>query len=323
MTKLIKRILILTSVLVLMDFIIGTTLNQILINSPDGRYFKANYSLKNCNEDIIIFGSSRAETNYAPFIFEDLLNLSCWNTGRGGQSLPFWYAMEKGVLARYTPKIAIINVERDFLSSDLNNGSYERAGFLRPFYYGHPEIRPLINKISKHERILLISKTYAFNSSFYYLFRPYLIKGLDGRKDDKGWKTRKGVMQRNETELRNIKTARNLNLDTMKLFEEFLQNLTSKGCKVYVVASPNHGVLVESTSTFEHIKRMKNIHFINFSNDIMLSNNSKLYKDPNHLNVDGAVEFSKRVCRKIVEYERRNMGIAGSLKGSNFQFNSI
>lgn len=302
MKILFKRVLFLIIILIIVDFVFGFALNKILVNSPDGRYFKAEYSLKKCNEDIVIFGSSRAETNYAPKIFENVLNLTCWNTGRGGQSLPFWYAMEQGILSRYTPKIAIVNVEREFLSTDLKV-SYERSGFLRPFYYDTPEIRPVINKISKFEKLLLMSKTYAYNSSYYYLLRPYLIKGIDGEIEDKGWKTKKGTIPVGKDSLIKINTSSEINHGTLKLFNSFISDLTSRGSKVFVVLSPNYGSMVESTSTINYLKKMKNIRVIDVSNDKTFFNNNEYFKDANHLNIDGAIEFSIKVSHEIMRYQ--------------------
>jgi hypothetical protein len=302
MEKLIKKLFILLLLIIAIDFSLGIILETILVSSPDGRYYKAYHSLLECKDDVIIFGSSRAETNYAPLVFEDSLKQSCWNTGRGGQGLPFWYAMEEGILQRYTPRIAIVNVERDFLSANLD-GSYERAGFLRPFYYIQPAIKPIINKISKFEQFLMLSKIYAYNSSFYYLLRPYLIKGIDGKREDKGWKTRQGVILDKKHDLKIVETDNTLNDSTVYLFEKFIENLTNKGCKVYVVISPNYGVLVESTSTIEYLNSKNNIYLINQSNNTFFSSNPNFYKDPNHMNVNGAIEFSKKIVNEI-KHER-------------------
>lgn len=308
MKIILKKFILIITILYALDFCLGLILMKVLEYSPDGRYYKANYSLNKCNEDIIIFGSSRAETNYAPFVFEDSLKLTCWNTGRGGQTLPFWYAMEEGVLLRYTPKIAIVNIERDFLSTSLKEG-YERSGILRPFYYRNKEIRPIINEISKFEQFYLLSKIYAFNSSFYYLFRPYLIKGLDGKIEDKGWKTRDGIVTENRNNLEIYNTSLKLNNQAVQLFQNFITNLTNRGCKVFVAISPNYGCIVESTSTIEFVKTMKNITLLNFSNNASFSSNNKYYKDENHLNIIGAIEYSKEICNAIIKHERTTSGI--------------
>lgn len=298
MKKLFIKIVILLLVLIAIDIVFGIIFRRIIEISPDGRYYKANYSLSQCNEEIIIFGSSRAETNYTPFIFEDSLKLSTWNTGRGGQSLPFWYAMELGILDDNIPKIAVVNIERDFLSSDMSN-SYQRAGFLRPYYFKHNEIHPVIDKISKSEKYLMFSNLYAFNSSFYYLLRPFLLKGLDGKKELKGWKTRDGVISKPRRDYNIYASKQSLNEETVKLFNLFIENLTTEYCDVYVVISPNYKQLIEYSPTIEYVSNMKNVTLLDYSNNKIFVDNHLYYKDPSHLNIKGAVEFSKYISHEI------------------------
>lgn len=299
MKKIFKSLFILIIALVILDFSIGRLLETVLEYAPDGRYYKANYSLNKCTEEVIIFGSSRAESNYAPFIFEDSLNIKCWNTGRGGQTLPFWFAMEEGIVSRYTPKIAIINVEKDFLASNLKEG-YEHSGFLRPFYYGNQEIRPVINKISNFEKFYMYSRIYAFNSSFYYLFRPFLVKGLDGNLKDNGWKTKDQNMSTKISQLKKYNSSLKLNPKAIQLFETLVSNLTSGGCKVYIAISPNFGIIVESTPTIDYLKKMSKITLLNVSNNPAFSINNQYFKDIHHLNTKGAIAYSKEICHMIL-----------------------
>ncbi|MDN3643382.1 hypothetical protein QWY87_11770 [Lutimonas halocynthiae] len=305
MLKLFRRILVLIIIIALLDIGFGFLLGRIMDMSPDGRYYKAKYSLEKCEEDLVIFGNSRAETNYAPFVFEDSLNLSCWNTGRGGQTLPFWIAMKNGLLKRYSPKTVIINVESDFLIPNLDE-AYERAGFLRPFYYKHPEIRPIIDKISFFEKYLMISQLYSYNSSFYYLLRPFLIKGIDGNRNDKGWKTKSGNIANTENlEIEHInRNNKKINDNTLKEFNNFINSLVDHGCEIYVVISPIYGENIESTSSMEYLESMDMLTVINLGNKSDLYNNPNYFKDPGHLNVQGAIEFSKILSHKILDFKR-------------------
>lgn len=295
--KLLYRIGIVVIILVSIDFIAGIFLDAVLENSPDGRYYKANYTLNECKDDVIILGSSRAETNFAPFVFEDSLNLSVWNAGRGGQGLPFWYASQQGILANHSPKIAIINVEYDFLSGELQ-GSYERAGFLRPFYKKAPAIQPIINEISTYEKYLVNSKLYVYNSSFYYLFRPYFFKGLDGPIDGKGWKKIKGVLS-SEVNLSVVEHSKALNPDSIKLFEQMIHDFQSKNCSVFVVISPNYGKYVESSETLDYLKKERGFSLLDESRNLNFIENNKLFNDKDHLNTKGAILFSQVIAGKI------------------------
>lgn len=302
MKRLFTKLLILTVFLFGLDWAGGLILRRILYHSPDGRYFKALYTLDRSTEDLIIFGSSRAEANYVPDEFKKSLGLSTWNAGRGGQFLPFWYSLYLGMEKRHIPKVVIINVENDFLKPNDTSSAFERAGFLRPFYKSHLPIQPLLNKISKSEPFLIKSDLYAFNSSFYYLFRPFVFKGVDGKIEDKGWKPLKGVMPPKEVEPSIINENDNkLSPLFVEIFEKFISDLNSNGIKVFVCISPDFGRIVKETSTLNYLKGINGIKLIDFSSNTEFVTNHKIYADKDHLNIEGARQFSKTLAKKIGE----------------------
>jgi hypothetical protein len=296
--RLLKKAILLFIAFYIFDYIIGYGLDIIRDNSPDGRYFKSQYSLEKGKEDIVIFGASCAETNFAPSIIEDSLKMTCWNASRGGQGLPFWMCMELGILKRYTPKIAIIDIGEERLSAKLDE-FYDATGILRPFYNNHKEIQHIIDRISFFEKYFVHSRLYSYNSSFYYLFRPYFIEGLDGRKEDKGWKPLDLYLAPSVPKLVNINTSKKLNDQSVEMFNEFVTNLTKRGCKVYVVIVPTYNERVISTSTIEYIKKMKNVQIIDFEDNIVYSQKSEFFYDFMHLNREGALLYTKNMAGKI------------------------
>ena len=95
-------------------------------------------------------------------------------------------------------------------------------------------------------------------------------------------------------------SKKNLNHDSVLLFEKFIGNFISKGCEVYVVISPNHGILIESTSTIKYLNSKKELVLLNYANNHSFSENSDIFMDSSHLNRLGAVKFSKRICSRIL-----------------------
>jgi hypothetical protein len=300
MKKLIVRIGIICVAFVVLDLTVGNFLYMLLKNSPDGRYYKTRYTLEESEEDVLILGSSRAEGNYSPLVMEESLEMKVWNAGRGGQGVPFWYAMNQGVLARHTPKIVVINVENDFLKFDPNDKSYERAaGMLRPFYKRHEPVQGIVDLTSKAERYLLYSNFYAFNSSFYYMLRPFFFKGVDGKVEDKGWKPQYGKMDGSKVPPRVINE--NGEFDQMKadMFSDFVTDLKKKGSKVFIAVSPDYNKRVEHTPSLDFVSSLDGVYMLDFSNDTVFTKNPDFYIDPIHLNEDGAIEYSKKVAQEI------------------------
>lgn len=297
------KILLVLGLFLVVDQLGGLLLDTLRDNSPDGRYHKAKYTLEHCDEDVVVIGSSRAEINYVSQIIEDSLRISCWNAGRGGQGMPYFRAVQEGILARYSPKVVILNID----DNDLEGGmAYEHAGFLRPFYSTHPEIRPVLDKTSKFEWLLLKSRLYAYNSSFYYLIRPYLVPGLDGKAEDKGWKPRPGTMDYDpgkKLESEPVKTP--LNPEAVAAFDYMVDKFLEKECQVLFVVSPNYGRSIGSSSAIEYLKKTSEktgIPVFVYSADSSYITHPELYVDPEHLNIDGAQKFTRELVQQIKPY---------------------
>lgn len=300
MKKLFTKIFIILCILAIFDWLAGILLDRLLEHSPDGRYLKTKYSLENCDEEIVVIGSSRGEINYIPKILEDSIGMSCWNASRGGQGMPYFRAIQEGLLSRYTPRLVILNIDDNDLESPPN---YEHAGVLRPFYKSTPEIRPILNETSTFEWILLKSRLYAYNSSFYYLIRPYFYEGLDGKFSDKGWKPRLGKMAVEMNQQMEIVTEKiSLDNSSVELFDTLVNKFKQKGTQLIFVVSPNYGRSVDSSSAIQYLSRVskkENIPLFVYSNDRNFITKPEYFIDPDHLNVEGAEIFTKNLVQKI------------------------
>ncbi|MCB0656582.1 MAG: hypothetical protein KDC57_10625 [Saprospiraceae bacterium] len=298
--SLLRKAVLYALILTGLDQIAGSFLDVVLDHSPDGRFYKAKYSLEECDEEIVIIGDSRGEMDYIPSVFIDSLGMTCWNASRGGQGLPYFRIMQEGILNRYRPKLVLFNVEDNMLEMPVN---YERAGFLRPFYQSHPEIRPIINQVSPFERLLMQSRLYAFNSSFYYLFRPYLFHNLDGKREDLGWKPRPGmVIPEEEHEFIKETALAPLNPQSVAMFNEFMARFQEAGIMVMIVTPPNYNVQVVKSSTDCYVADYCQEHHIplfRYSENIPLITHSEWYGDRDHLNPEGAVLFTQKVAHRI------------------------
>ncbi|MBP6825454.1 MAG: hypothetical protein KA165_02745 [Saprospiraceae bacterium] len=307
MRKLVTKISIVLALLFAVDVLAGIALDWLRDHSPDGRYYKTKYSLESCKEDVVVIGSSRGEINYVSQVIEDSLGMSCWNAGRGGQGTPYFKAIQEGILTRYAPKVVILNVDDNDLETPPN---YEHAGVLRPFYHSCAAIRPVLDKTSTFEWLLMKSRLYAYNSSFYYLIRPYFVEGLDGKTSDKGWKPRLDKMTAEFDGTLQPEPARtNLDTASVALFESIVTKLKEKGCRIFFVVSPNYGRTVSASSAIEYLKQTSaknDIPLFIYSNDTSFITKPEYFVDPDHLNVDGARLFTQRLVEQIKPYTNTN-----------------
>ena len=303
--KLAVKILLLLSILVVIDFAFGQLLGSLLHEQTDGRYFKIEYSLNKCNEDVIIIGSSRAEANYNPSIIENELGLTCWNAGRGGQGLAYFYSIEASVLSRYSPKLIIVNIDQNALEWPID---YDKSAILRPFVKQNPHIKELFSQKDWSEKYKLYSNIYAYNSAIFYFLRPFFIKGKDGKNSDKGWKPLEGQINSSSIVQQHPRgyfdQTNNLNPEKISLLNKMISLAQKKNCELIFVFSPDFYPPLYKTSTnvyFKKLNREKNIKVIDLSADKQITGHPNYYKDIDHLNHIGADIFTKRLIREIRE----------------------
>ena len=144
------KLLVLFITLVFFDFIIGSLLNIFYFKQESGLQYRTTYSIEKTTADLLIFGSSTANHNYHPGIFQNRLNMSYYNVGRDGKSIFYHYAVLEAVLKRYTPKMIIYDFDEHEFSKDQE--SYDRLSSFLPYYKKHPEIRSIVDLKSPYEK---------------------------------------------------------------------------------------------------------------------------------------------------------------------------
>ena len=165
MKKFIDKLLVLVLLLVGLDICFGMVMDDMYQHAKSGTTSKSTYIANKTNEDVLIFGSSRAVHHYNPQIIEDSLGMSCYNCGYDGNGILLNYGYYQMIIERYAPKVIVYDVigEFDFLPGD--NLRFLKG--LRPFYKNNM-IREYIAGIDNIESIkdfssLVIILTFLFS----------------------------------------------------------------------------------------------------------------------------------------------------------------
>ena len=87
MKKYIRNILLFFVAIVVIDLLFGVVCQYLNDHSKGGGIKSRYYVCKESNEDVLIFGSSRAKHHYVPDIIEDSLSMTCYNTGEDGNGI--------------------------------------------------------------------------------------------------------------------------------------------------------------------------------------------------------------------------------------------
>ena len=152
------KVFLFFSIIFLLDFSTGSLLKYLYFHQNSGWLYRSSYAIDSTQAEIVIFGSSTANHHYNPDIFEKRMGMSTFNAGKDGQAIFYHYAILKGMLKRYSPRIVILDFNVGEFEKDQR--SYDRISSLLPYYENHPEIRSIILLKSPYEKYKLISKIY-------------------------------------------------------------------------------------------------------------------------------------------------------------------
>ncbi len=300
------KLIFLVVVVFVFDFAIGNTLKYFYFKQESGLQYRTTYALEKTKADMLVLGSSRANHHYYPKVFEKGLDMSFYNAGRDGSYIFYQYAMLKGILKRYTPKIVIL----DFMKKEFARepGSYDRLSSLLPYYDNHPEIRPIIRLKSKFEEFKLLSQIYPYNSSMLTIAIGNTVYNKKREQDIDGY-----IPLKNEwsASLKSVKVI-NYEFDSLKVktYQSFINDCRNAGVKLYIVCSPS---FEKDESPDKSVKMAKeialknNVAFIDFSNNPIFFNN-QLFTDIDHLNNTGAIKFSEILVGEINSLDHEKSG---------------
>lgn len=294
MKKFITYILTFFAMVWLIDCAFGVGCKYLCTHAKGGDTRIHHYINKECTDDILIMGSSRARHHYVPSILSDSLGANVYNCGVDGYGIIFMYARLLMMTDRYTPKLIIYDLTPDFDFDQTDNLRY--LGYMNR-YYDEEGIRDIIDLVSPSENIKLKCKLYRYNSSFVKLLTDNIAPlQLIG---DRGYDPIYEKMSY-ETPYTLIQQKQNWDLVKKECMDRFVSLCKEKGIKLIFVFSPyasgEDNPYRDVASLYAENNR---IPLLNFYSDPNFSRHWELFGDTSHLNDDGARQFTSIIATLI------------------------
>ena len=298
MKKYIGYIVLLFAIVLAIDFGFGKVCDYLNAHAKGGAT-KQMYDLCMKDQyDILIMGSSRAHHHYVPQIMEDSLGMSCYNAGVDGNGIILMTGIYRMITQRYQPKLIIYDVEQAFdlflYKADNNCTRYLAAQ--KPFY-NQPGISQIFKDVSKEEYYKAHSGLCRYNSVSIPLFIDYLsFRPMDS----KGYSPMNGKMEK-EPEKRDTKGSPVIDSLKLQYMYDFIKDVSEKGIPLIIVVSPKYGVV--DSCDFEPIKELcdaYHVPFVDYYADQEFMTHKEWFKEPMHLNDEGARRFTERLVGEII-----------------------
>ncbi|MFP5039450.1 hypothetical protein [Parasediminibacterium sp. JCM 36343] len=301
-----KKIFLFILILAIFDYMIGQCLHYIYFSQKRGQFAQTTYSLDSSNQDILVFGNSRAARHYSSAILSDSLHKTCYNLGMDAQGIIYATALQEVIFNRHKPSMVILNINAwEFDESPVK---YERLSVFLPYCKEHPELIKYIKLSSPAAKWELLSNVYTYNSTFFTTISnlsqannlPKIQGGYDPmikkmNATEIAFVKKKIVLQAEENRQKPPK------IDTIAFsyYSNFLKKCVDNHIPTYVIISPTlvpeeqskgKEKLIEITQSFPTIK------FMDFSSDPDYNGHFEKFADFLHLNKEGAEAFTKKLA---------------------------
>jgi hypothetical protein len=229
-------------------------------------------------------------------VFENKLNMSCYNAGVQGQGILFLSVIEEIILARTKPKILVLNIDEEWFIKSAE--SYDRLVDLHPYYTKYPKnIKPILDLKSKYEHLKMAVKSYRLNSTIVHIVKYLLVPQIDqngynplyDKMSPPDFTPQPVVTQNTET----IKS--DIDSNFVNAFNKVIKLANNSNIELLFISSPT----VEGTKSKNESSEMMNdlilksgFPFLDFSDDKHFVYRYELFFDSDHLNNEGAILFS-------------------------------
>lgn len=293
MRKFIVKILILFISLFIIDQVAGLIFKNWLGKVTTGYLGKENYICDHCNEDILIFGSSRAEYHYNAKLIEDSLGVTTYNCGASGYGIILSYGRLCLLAERYHPKLIIMEITPEFDLVDYEDISKDLGGLKG--HYDRNCIKDIFERVDPTEKFKMLSYFYRYNSNFVHnplrLFKstPFTKNALGNQ----GFRTMHKELDRMKVGEKKEKEVFKLNEVKLFYLKKFVEAARGFSQILFVVSPYWQGRNPETFNSAKHLADSLSIPFLDFSNNTKYNYSDKYFADRVHLNARGADEFTK------------------------------
>lgn len=292
------KLLVFILVVGIVDYSFGVAFDYLRANAKDGDDKRIYDICKNNQYGIVILGSSRAHHHYVPDILTDTIGLSCYNAGFDGNGVILSYGILKLILEKYKPNLIIYDVEPafDIEYYEQDNNCTRYLKMLKSFYL-NDDVKEIFMTISKEDYFKNFSGIARHNSNIILETFSYFRKETE--HNDCGFHALNGVMNNNakmqETEIPMM--------DSMKInyFRKLLSDAKNSKVPMVVVYSPKYEYTnVATLDTIRKICKENETLYWDYSNNKKYID-TRLFKEPMHMNITGARLFTQEIASKLKE----------------------
>ncbi len=295
------RVAVFVLIVFLMDRMIGIVCEKLYHKSNDFTIHKLCYTIDSTKEELLVYGSSRAQHHFIPTIISQQTGMRTYNCGFGGRGLLFSFLQLNETLKRYQPKMVVLEVSPNIL---IDKDSEEKLKILLPFNRRDGLIHDALTKGDAYEKIKLLSSIYPYNSTIASLVSSIRRTNVDSAN---GFIPLTGTIDTVGLTSKIASSFETSVIPKERLDEigDIVELCKKHNVRLIIVASPVFQTSAVYDTLMQQIANTCNqfeiVSFWDFTKAEGFYQNGSLFRDNLHLNSHGAVQFSEMFSKKVNE----------------------
>lgn len=296
MKKYLLHILLFFGIVVAVDVGVGTFGRYLQGHAKGGSTRQFDDLVMKDRHDVLVMGSSRAHHHYDTPFLSDTLGLDVYNAGFDGNGVVLADGVLEMVLNRYKPKLVLFDVEPAFDVNvyDKDNHHTRYIKNLKP-YYREKGVSEIIKDVSMEEWRKVQSGLIRFNTEILGMAVDNLI---DRGTERGGFQPLSGRIEKEPEP----KAAGQSELDPFKLahIEKLIVLCQRNEVPLLLVGSPKYGRKdSEVLRPVKAIAERYGVRFLDYYAEPSFMAHKEWFKEPMHLNREGARVFSKMIAEEL------------------------
>lgn len=294
MKKLITRILFFFAVVVLIDMTFGMACNYLVSHAKGGSTRNHHYIAKECDKDILFFGSSRCMKHYVPKIMEDSLGMSCYNCGELNNGIVYLYGRLIMMTSRYIPKVIVYDLHSG--TDIINCDNIQYLGWLKR-YYEEPGVKDVFTMVNPADHYKMYSQLYRNNGYFVQMFADNIHPVSEVL--DNGYCPVYDTMEYDPL-VTAPKQLTEWDSTKKECMIRFVELCRKKGILLVFAYSPRYGgIRPECDDIIKRFAEQYHIPLIDHYADSDICTQKKYFADAIHMNHLGATEYTKKLTCEL------------------------
>lgn len=302
MKKFILKITCFVFFMVVVDCLFGVIFSFLQSHAKEGSTRVNYYLSEKCDADVLVLGCSRARHHYVPHELDSLGGVA-YNAGHNGMGIILGLGRYRLCLEKHNPKIVIVDIYfYDYAKDD--NSKYLKL--LRPFS-NKPEIERIFSRVGEPFVLIKnVSNMYRNTSEILQNIWDFYSKK---HFDERGYRPLFGNCNKCNSFTMNEDVS-SITLDSIKLemLDQFVEESRNQGAKLYFTISPTFYWNEKDVSKVNRmyakmLSQRYNVPLLDNEFIPGISDNPSLFSANTHLNDNGAVAYTRKLVKEILELQ--------------------